>query len=49
MLGSLILTFPNEGIEKVLVSLSSLFNAFVFSYAVEHHLKISILAKQRGI
>ena len=32
MLDSLILTFPKEGIENVLVSLSSFFDAFVFSY-----------------
>ena len=32
MLDSLILTFPKEGIENVLVSLSSFFYAFVFSY-----------------
>ena len=32
MLDSLILTFPKEGIENVLVSLNSFFDAFVFSY-----------------
>ena len=32
MLDSLILIFPKEGIENVLVSLSSFFDAFVFSY-----------------
>ena len=32
MLESLILIFPKEGIENVLVSLSSFCNAFVFSY-----------------
>ena len=32
MLDSLILTFSKEGIEIVLVSLSSFFDAFVFSY-----------------
>ena len=32
MLDSLILTFPKEGIENVLVSFSSFFDAFVFSY-----------------
>ena len=32
MLDSLILTFPKEGIENILVSLSNFFDAFVFSY-----------------
>ena len=32
MLDSLILTFPKEGIENVLVSLSSFFDAFVFLF-----------------
>ena len=32
MLGSLILTFSKEGIENVLVGLSSFFGVFVFSY-----------------
>ena len=32
MLDSLILTFSKEGIENVLMSLSSFFDAFVFSY-----------------
>ena len=32
MLDSLILTFSKEGIENVFVSLSSFFDAFVFSY-----------------
>ena len=32
MLDSLILTFPKEGTENVLVSLSSFFDGFVFSY-----------------
>ena len=32
MLDSLILTFSKEGIENVLVSLSSFFDGFVFSY-----------------
>ena len=32
MLDSLILTFSKEGIENVLVSLSSFFDAFAFSY-----------------
>ena len=32
MIDSLILAFSKEGIENVLVSLSSLFDAFVFSY-----------------
>ena len=32
MLDSLILTFPKEGIENVLVRLSSFFDPFVFSY-----------------
>ena len=49
MLDSLILSFPKEGIENILVSLTSFFDAFVFLYAVVHHLKISILAKQNGI
>ena len=32
MLDSLILTFPKEGTENVLVTLNSFFDAFVFSY-----------------
>ena len=32
MLDSLILTFSKEGIENILLSLSSFFDAFVFSY-----------------
>ena len=32
MLDSLILSFPKEGIENVLVTLCSFFDAFVFSY-----------------
>ena len=51
MLDSLIVTFSKEGIENVLVSLSSFFDAFYlcFHIAVVHHLKISILVKQKGI
>ena len=49
MLDSLILIFPKEGIENVLVSLSSFFDEFVFSYSVVHHLKIGILVEQKGI
>ena len=49
MLDSLILNFPKEGTENFLVSLSSFFDVFVFSIAVVHHLKISILVKQKGI
>ena len=50
MLDSLILTFSKEGIENVLVSLSSFFDAFMFKFhiAVVHHV-ISILVKQKGI
>ena len=32
MLDSLILPFPEEGIENILVTLSSFFDVFVFSY-----------------
>ena len=49
MLDSLILIFPKEGIENVLVSLSSFFDAFVFSYCCCAPLKISILVKQKDI
>ena len=49
MLDSLILNFSKEGTENVM-SLSSFFDAFVLSYkAVVHHLKTSILVKQKGI
>ena len=50
ILDSLILTFPKEWTENVLVSWSFFFDAFVrFRIAVVHHLKISILAKQNSI
>ena len=49
MLDSLILIFPKEGIENVLVSLSSFLMRLCFHIAVVHHLKISILVKQKGI
>ena len=48
MLDSLILTFSKEGIENVLVSLSSFFDALCFHIAVVHNV-ISILVKQKGI
>ena len=52
MLDSFILTFSKEGMENVLVSLSSLFDAFVFSYCCcapftdKHSCQ---LVKQKGI
>ena len=46
-LDSLILTFSKEGIENVLVSLSSFLMCLCFHIAVVHHLKISIPVNQR--
>ena len=48
MLDSLILTFSKEGIENVLVTLSSFFDTLCFHIAVVHHV-ISILETQKGI
>ena len=49
MLDILILTFPKEGIENVLVSKVLSLMRLCFHIAVVHHLKISILVKQKGI
>ena len=49
MLGSLILIFPKEGNENVLVNLSSFLMRLCFHIAVVYHLNISILVKQKGM
>ena len=49
MLDILILTFPKEGIENVLVSEVLSLMRLCFHIAVVHHLKISILVKQNDI
>ena len=48
MLDSLILTFPKEGIENVLVSLVSFFDAFVFSYCCSAPFKDKHSCKAKG-
>ena len=49
MLDSLILSFSKEGIENVFVSLSSFFDAFVFSYCCCAPYEVKHSAKQKGI
>ena len=48
MLDSLILTFPKEGIENVLVSLNSFFDAFVFLFCSCAPLKDRHSCKTKG-
>ena len=48
MLDSLILTFSKEGIENVLMSLSSFFDAFVFSYSCSVPFKDKHSCKAKG-
>ena len=49
MLDSLVLTFSKEGIESVLVSVSSYFDAFVFSYCCCALFKDKHSCKAKGI
>ena len=48
MLDSLILTFPKEGIENVLMSSSSFLDAFVFSYCCCTPFKVKHSCKAKG-
>ena len=49
MLDSLVLTFPKEGIENVLASLCSFFDAFVFSYCCCAPFKDKHFYRAKGI